>query len=174
MKRSDQIRGRGTTAIAGVFVFIVIQIVLTGCATTIDKKGSGVISSREATAIWNSYKIFPNYNYYYSGPKSRPNFLIGIDDKYRLTSKFWIPIDLKSEMLNNWFNWYQPRVGYSQDPYGAFIVGANNERIGLWYSMLDWRLTGAATVGPDNTISVTLPATRSMGGGIRGKGADSF
>jgi len=139
-----------------VLIVIAAQGLLAGCAAT-GTKTSGVITSREATDIWHSYTVYPNYNYYYVGSDSQPRFIIGIDDKYRLTSKNWKAVDLTPEMLNNWINWARPRVGYSQDPYGAFIVDSNGQRVGLWYSMRKWRLTGSAKVGEDNTIAVTRP-----------------
>ena len=94
-----------------VLVLVVVQSTLTGCATTAGKKSSGVVTSRKATEIWHSYEILPNYHYYYSGPNSQPNFIIGIDDKYQFTSKLWKPVDLTPEMLKNWFNYINPRVG---------------------------------------------------------------
>ena len=139
-----------------VLIVIAAQGLLAGCAAT-GTRTSGVITSREATDIWHSYTVYPNYNYYYVGSDSQPRFIIGIDDEYRLTSKNWKPVDLTPEMLNNWINWARPRVGYSQDPYGAFIVDSNGQRVGLWYSMRKWRLTGSAKVGEDNTIAVTRP-----------------
>lgn len=175
MKPIAQIRKKtGETAIQTVLVLLIIPIIMAGCATASGTKGSGVVTSREATDIWHSYDIQPNYNYYYSGPQSQPDYIIGIDKKYRLTSKLWKPVDLTPEILKKWFNFSRQRVGISQDPYGAFIVDSNNERVGLWYSVRDWRLTGAATVGADSTISVTRPAKPGdMGGGMRGKGSDS-
>jgi hypothetical protein len=137
---------------------VVILSTLTGCAATAGKNSSGVVTSREATEIWHSYEILPNYRYYYSGPDSQPNYIIGIDDKYHLISHLWKPVDLTPEMLKNWFNYIRPRVGYSQSPYGAFILGPNGERIGLWYSVRDWRLTGTARVGDNNQVAVTRPA----------------
>ena len=142
---------------ASILISGIMLGALTGCATTAAKKSSGVVTSREATDIWHSYEIAPNYNYYYSGPDSRPNYIIGIDDKYTLTSKLWKSVDLTPEMLNNWFNYGRPRVGYSQDPYGAYITDAGGERIGLWYSVNDWRLTGSAVVSADNQVAVTIP-----------------
>jgi hypothetical protein len=140
-----------------IFLAVVLSA-LTGCATaTKVEKGSGVITSREATAIWNSYKILPNYHYYYYGPKSLPDYIIGIDDKYHLTSELWVPVNLTPEMLKNWFNYYEPRVGYSENPYGAFIVGPNGERLGLWYSVQDWQQVGTASLGENNQVSVTTP-----------------
>ena len=147
----------GKTTIASIVVFAVIFSVLSGCAATADQKSSGVITSREATDIWNSYEVLPNYNYYYSGPDSQPNYIIGIDDKYALTSQLWKSVDLTPQMLKNWLNYKHPRVGYSQSPFGAFITDPGGNRIGLWYSVQDWRLTGSATVYADNRVDVTLP-----------------
>ena len=160
----------------GIISGVLIALMLTlngGVAASAGKKSrTGVVTSREATDIWHSYEIRPDYNYYFTGPTSQPDFIIGIDKKYRLTSKLWKPVDLTPEMLKKWFNFIHPRVGYSQDPYGAFIVDAEGNRVGLWYSVKDWRLTGGATVGEDNTISVTRPDKPGGGGsgGIRGKG----
>ena len=159
----------GKTALLGVLVLVVVQSTLTGCATTAGKKSSGVVTSREATDIWHSYEILPNYHYYTSGPDTQPNYIIGIDDRYKLISEFWKPVDLTPEMLKNWFNYIRPRVGYSQSPYGAFIKGPDGERIGLWYSVRDWRLTGTASVGENNQVTVTRPARST-----RGKDKKSF
>jgi hypothetical protein len=144
-----------------VCIFVFILITLTGCAATAEKKSSGVVTSREATEIWHSYEILPNYHYYYSGPDTQPNYIIGIDDRYHLQSKLWKPVDLTPEKLKNWINYGRPRVGYSLDIYGAFITDSNGERVGLWYSVHDWRLLGSASVGENNQVSVTRPARSS-------------
>ena len=156
----------GKTAIGSVLLLVVILSALIGCATAM-KSGSSIIPSREATEIWHSYEILPNYHYYYSGPKSQPNFFIGIDDKYQFTSKLWEPVDLTPDMLKNWFNFIRPRVGYSQNTYGAFITGPNGERLGLWYSVRDWRTVGSASLNENNQVSVTAPGRRLPGGGSK-------
>jgi hypothetical protein len=149
-------KGRTIANIAALFVLIVTYSTLSGCAGTL--KSSGVITSHEATAIWHSYEIQPNYNYYYAGPNTRPFYIIGVDDRYKLKSKLWKPVDLTPEMLKDWFNYYRPRVGgYNPLPYGAFINGPDEERIGLWYSVVDWRLTGTAILGENNEVTILLP-----------------
>ena len=96
--------------------------------------------------------------YYYAGPDTRPFYIIGVDDRYKLISKLWKPVDLTPEMLKDWFNYFRPRVGgYNPLPYGAFINGPNGERIGLWYSVLDWRLTGSAILGENNEVTIFMP-----------------
>jgi hypothetical protein len=149
-------------ALLPVLALIVMLILLSGCAATSDKKSSGVVTSREATEIWHSYEILPNYRYYYSGPDTQPNYIIGIDDQYHLVSGLWKPVDLTPAMLKNWLNYIRPRVGYSQSPYGAFITDAKGERIGLWYSVRDWRLTGTARVGDNNQVTITRPPRPAM------------
>ena len=149
-------KGRTIANIAALIVLIVIYGTLSGCAGTL--KSSGVITSQEATAIWHSYEIQANYNYYYAGPNTRPFYIIGVDDRYKLKSKLWKPVDLTPEMLKDWFNYFRPRVGgYNPLPYGAFINGPNGERIGLWYSVVDWRLTGSARLGENNEVTIFLP-----------------
>jgi hypothetical protein len=119
----------GTPTIPSVLVLILILITLTGCSQTSGIKSSGVVHSREATDIWHSYEVLPNYNYYISGAESRPWYIVGIDDRYSLTSKNWKPVDLTPEMLNKWINYYRPRVGYDLKVYGSFIVDPNGERV---------------------------------------------
>ena len=145
-------------------LILVIMLTAQTCVTASERKGSTIIPSREATELWHSYEINPNYNYYYSGPNSQPNYIIGIDNKYQFTSKNWKPVDLTPEMLKKWFNFIKPRVGYSLDTYGAFITGPNGERLGLWYSVKDWRLVGSASVNENNQVSVTAPAIPRSGG----------
>ncbi len=143
--------------IMALLLLIATHTILAGCATTLTKS-SGVITSREATDIWHSYEILPNYRYYYAGPDSQPDYIIGIDDTYQLTSKLWKPVELTPKILKNWLNFTRPRVGYSQSPYGAFIMSPGGERIGLWYSVRDWRLKGSATVGENYQVSVIEPS----------------
>ena len=148
----------GKSVIMLALLGMAVQGVLTGCATT-GTKTTGIITSREATDIWHSYTVYPNYNYYYVGSDSQPRFIIGIDNKYRLTSKNWKPVDLTPEMLEKWINYYRPRVGYDLKVYGSFILDPDGKRVGLWYSMRTWRVTGTVTFGENNQISVTRPAS---------------
>ena len=143
-------------AIVSVLILIGFQSTLTGCATT--GTNSGITNSREATDIWHAYEILPNYHYYFWGPVSQPFYIIGIDEKYQLKSSHWKPVDLKPAMLKNWFNYIDPRVGYSYSLWGALITGPNGERIGLWYSVRDWRRLGSASLGENNQVTVITPS----------------
>ena len=123
------------TVIVSVLVSIGIQSTLTGCAAI--GTNSGITNSQEATDIWHSYEILPNYHYYIWGPVSQPFYIIGIDEKYQLTSSHWKPVDLTPAMLKNWFNYIDPRVGFSPFLWGSLITGPSGERIGLHFSTPD-------------------------------------
>jgi hypothetical protein len=158
MKHLSQNKSKtGKAAIVAVLFWVVIQSTLIGCAT-VPERASGIRSSQEATDIWHSYQILPNYKYYYAGADAQPSYIIGIDDRYHLTSKLWKPVDLTPEKLKNWINYIRPRVGYSPALYGADIMDLNGQRVGLWYSMRDWRRLGTASVNENNQISVTRPS----------------
>ncbi len=159
MKHQPQnINKTGKTAIGAAIIVVVFHSILIAHPATAAKKPSGVTSSQAATDIWQSYQILPNYNYYYSGPESQPNYIIGIDDRYHLTSKLWKSVDLTPDKLKNWINYVRPRVGYSPRLYGADITDKDDQRIGLWYSVRDWRLLGTARVAENNQVAVTRPA----------------
>ena len=143
-------------ALVSVLILVGFQSTLTGCAAT--GKSSGITNSQEATDIWHSYEILPNYHYYFWGPISQPFYIIGIDDQYQLTPSSWQPVDLTAAMLRNWFNYIDPRVGYSPFLWGALITGPNGERIGLWYSVRDWRRLGSASLGENNQVTVITPS----------------
>ena len=144
-----------------IFLLVVLLSTLAGCAAS--GRNLPVTNSQEATDIWHSYEILPNYHYYIWGPVSQPFYIIGIDEKYQLTPSHWKPVDLTPAMLKNWFNYLHPRVGFSPFLYGALITGPNGERIGLWYSVVDWRLTGSATVGENNEVVILMPTDEGRG-----------
>lgn len=159
MKHLDHINPNTVmTTMVSVLALAFIQGSMISCATASGIKGSGITASQEATDQWHSFEILPNYNYYYVGGQTRPNYLIAIDKQYSLTSKLWKPIDLTPEQLKKWID-IPPRVGYDPQLYGADIKGPNGEQIGLWYSVRDWRDRGSASLGENNQVSVTIPIT---------------
>ena len=151
----QNIKKIGNPVIISVLISIGIQSTLTGCAAI--GTNSGITNSQEATDIWHSYEILPNHHYYIWGPVSQPFYIIGIDEKYQLTPSHWKPVDLTPAMLKNWFNYIDPRVGFSPFLWGSLITGPNGEQIGLWYSVRDWRDLGSASLGENNQVSVTRP-----------------
>ena len=98
-----------------IFGLAVIQSMLISCAAT--GRSSGVITGREATAIWHTYEILPDYHYYYAGPDAQPFYIIGIDDRYKLMSKLWNAAP--TTLLLSWLLDNRQILKYD----GAFSIG---------------------------------------------------
>ena len=88
--------------------------------------------SPEVTQVFEAGKILSDHQYYISGFQRIPYAIIAIDDNYQLRSGPWQPLDLNSATLNQIV--YRMDQVYSLTPRGAWIVGHEGRRLGVWYS----------------------------------------
>lgn len=116
--------------------FLLAAIFLSACAP--GRYGS-FEPNRDVNDSFNNHEVLPDYQYYYTGPQSRPNALLGVRKEYTLISEFWQSFSPTSEQLedivarmNDYYD--LPVFG----PYGAYIVNPNGERVGIWYSKFDY------------------------------------
>ncbi len=143
---------RKSAAVLAV-LFLTTGNILAGCAGS----WGHVSPSREATELFHAYTILPDHRYYYSGPDEYPFAIIGIHNDYDLKSNLWKPVDLTSGQLNSWINWPTVRVGYDVNTYGAYLKGPNDESIGVWYGVRDWRAWGTVNLLDGKQVVVTTP-----------------
>ena len=140
-----------------IYFFIVASLMtLMGCAANTANIGR-LAYSNEVTQTFESYTVLENHNYYYSGPDTYPMAVVAIHTDYRLDSRLWKPIDMTPEQLRKWLSYRTVRVGYSGSTYGSTILGPDNQVIGAWYSIQDWRDEGWVKVFADNRIMVSTP-----------------
>ena len=152
-----------TTTIALSALFLLMQSTLMGCGGNYGK----VSPSREATELFHAYQILPDHQYYYTGPDAYPFAVIGIHKNYTLRSSYWKPVDLTPKRLRDWLNFSTTRVGYDLNVYGAYLVGPNGERIGVWYAVRDWRAWGTVKLEQGNQVVVTTPDLERSGSSFR-------
>lgn len=89
----------------------------------------------ELTQAFQSYKVEPDYKYYYYGQTNYPYAIIGIDPAYQLTSKVWREIDPETEQFKNMVYWVWGGDYYSPIS-GANILSPTGEKVGIWYSSI--------------------------------------
>jgi hypothetical protein len=135
-------------------IIIPILILLAGCANA--RYGRTVIDD-QARQIFESYQILSDYRYYYSGSDVHPDAVIAIDSAFTLTTSLWKPVTPTPDQMKNWFNWLRPRVGWDLRPYGRAILSDNGKRIGLWYSVVDWRDHTVVKMIDDHTVEISPP-----------------
>ncbi len=96
--------------------------------------------SNTVTDTFENHRILPDYRYYFSGNDYKPTAVVGIHKDYTLSSPYWHPKDLSEKQLGIWMNRITMQAGaeYNVFPNGAYILDAQGNRIGVWYSV--WTL----------------------------------
>jgi hypothetical protein len=115
--------------------------------------------SPEITKIFDDYRILSDHSYYYSGLQGVPDAIVGIQTGYSLKSKTWQPVDLSSQMLNKWV--YRMTSVHLVTPRGAWILGPDGHRIGVWYSA---RHQATVRVEQGNRVVVVPPLPPELRG----------
>ena len=139
-------------------------LLVSSCST---KYPRGTIRENHAvTNIFRSAEINPDYNYFYYGIVLEPDTIMGIDKGYTVQSRFWSPVDLTTEQLQTWIttldNAPQDTVfasSYMGRYQGAYVLDPNGDRVGMWYSKLDW---GVFEFQPENIVVPYPPALKEI------------
>ena len=128
------------------------------CSCTTSNYGK-LQPSPEITKIFDDNRILSDHSYYYSGLQGVPDAIVGIHSGYSLKSKMWQQIDFSSFLLRKLVE----RMGYVHmiTPRGAWILGPDGNRIGVWYSA---RHQTAVRVGQDNRVAIAPPPPPGLRG----------
>jgi hypothetical protein len=95
-------------------------------------EGYGSLASRsDVTQAFESNKIDPELNYYFSGSDVWPDAIIGVNKTYTLDSTLWKKIEATPAVLKNLVSGMMSRP---KDPYGSTILDDKGVQIGVWYS----------------------------------------
>ena len=109
-------------------------LLLAACAAS--GANGGLVRSADVTQQFRSYEPAPQYRYYHSGWSNNPYAIVAIDARYSLRDRLWTAFTPDGDTLKKLLNaLYED---YNLSPYGAYIVDARGNRIGLWYSAIRW------------------------------------
>jgi hypothetical protein len=131
-----------------MFFLAMASILLTGCGT---KYGS-LQRSHAVNHVFQDYDLLPDHHYYYFGHKSTPHAIAGIHSDYILTSPAWNPVSPTAEQMRTWIS--RMNAVYGDAPYGAFILGPNKSKLGIWFSSLRY---AKIELGENNEIIALSP-----------------
>ena len=146
-------------------VFLSILLILAGCSTGPHGK---LQWSDEALNSFEEAQILQDHTYYFFGPEMQPDAIIAIDNQFVLAESFWKPIDLTSTHLARWMERIDNDHRFRDKKYrGAVIVDAEGNRLGVWYSPIDWTVIRR---GEDNIVIIHTPDTDRLHREGNGKG----
>jgi hypothetical protein len=131
-------------------------VVLAGCAGT--GNYGRLAPNDKVKNAFETYQLPSDYQYYYSGPDAYPKALIGIQNEYRLESKFWKPVDLTTTQLKKWLELGgRPRPGYNLDRNGSDILAPDGRQVGIWYAVKNWKDRATVKMIDDKTLNISPP-----------------
>jgi hypothetical protein len=137
-----------------VFLGVVLLVLsMAGCAG----RYGNLVYDEAVDQMFENLTVLPDHRYYFSGSDSRPDAIIAIDTRYALKSNIWKPVEMTSEELKRWIDNPARRARLYPYNYGRYIVSDDGQRIGLWYSLKDWRAFATVKMLNDTTVQVSTP-----------------
>ena len=138
-----------TKGTALIFAALIIHL---GCAENYGR----LRRSPEVNDIFKSYQVLSDHRYYFSGPESRPEVILGIHRDYTLKTTQWTEVVLTESLLRKWVDWlnfhFDSYVRYF--PAGYAILDPDGKQVGIWYSIWDY---APVIFNEDNVIEVFPP-----------------
>lgn len=150
-------------------VICILSLALSGCAgikgMNSNVESGKIQESNDVTRSYKAYAINPDYNYYFYGPDSLPDAIMGIGKAYNVQSSLWKQIALTKEQLEYWVVWGD-REGSGESfsrrysgYQGAYILDPQGNVIGDWYSKKDMGIFEF----PGNNVVVPYPPMNQGG-----------
>jgi hypothetical protein len=133
-------------------VLFVLFLALSACA------GNYGLMQQNAKVdqIFKNYQVLADYKYYFSGPETRPEAILGVRRDYTLETTQWTQVSLTEKQLKEWVDglyFYFHDLTHNR-PYGSVILDPSGKQIGIWYSI--WDYTPVIFKG-DNIVQIYPP-----------------
>ena len=132
---------------------LLMIFLLAGCS---GGRYGNIYPDGQVTKDFDTFKIDPGMNYYYSGPDLFPNALIGLKKEYVLDSDLWKPIKPTPQSFRDMILHMQDKAQeYREFQHGFIMFDDKGRPIGVWYSIL--RARTFTQMGEGNKVRVYTP-----------------
>lgn len=139
-------------------MWVAAALLLVGCASLHSRNYGMMTLDSNVKESFETYQVYPNYNYYVSGPDFFPHAILGLDKAYKLESDLWKPVDMTASKLREIVSGMKETVRHLDvrlTLYGFALIDDKGKQIGIWYSI------NAATTSlwtkDDNTVIIITP-----------------
>jgi hypothetical protein len=137
----------------GLMMILLTVLLLSGC---LGGRYGNIYPDGQVSKDFDSFKIDPGVNYYYSGPDLYPNALIGLKKEYVLDSDLWKSFKPTPESFRDMILHMQDKAQEYREFQRGFIMYDNKgQPIGVWYSILKARTF--TQMGEGNKVRVYTP-----------------
>lgn len=147
MKTSFAIRSHRMVA-SGV----IMAAILFGCAWP----GPHLQHNSAVALHFDSFRIYPQYQYYTAGTLQDPRAILALKPGYILESPGWQAVHMTPELLAQWIGAFKADMFVDGNVFsdGANVIGLNGELAGHYYSVWEYPVV---RVPKAMTIAVAVP-----------------
>ncbi len=160
MNRPDRLQVLYSSKII-LSVFLIAAVLVVGCSG----KYGLVVYNYDVKKMFETYQLPLDHTYYYSGTEVFPKAMIGIQNEFRLESKYWKQVEPNQDLLKKWFDRQRLEQGYVWKKNGSQIISPDGNPIGIWYSLGKWKNSAMVKMIDDNTVFIGHPVEGRKGGG---------
>ena len=129
---------------------------MAGCVAFTGTYGS-IIPNDAALKSFESFRMDPAMNYYYSGADANPNAIIGLKKAYDLDNDLWKPIGPDDKVFKSLVRGMQRIANIYELPLHGFVMKDHQgQPVGIWYSVFSVK-TRLIKMGKGNKVVVYTP-----------------
>ncbi|MEN6332177.1 MAG: hypothetical protein ABFD57_09330 [Smithella sp.] len=144
---------------AKIVLSIIVCTALAACAAekiVFTKNWGKIVPDNEATEVFETYKVSPDFNYYISGSDVYPNAILGLNKAYTLDSTLWKKVELSQANLQEMVTDMKSKArDIGQNQFGFVVLDNQGKKIGVWYSLLT--ATAPVRMKEDNKVIIYTP-----------------
>jgi hypothetical protein len=143
--------------LAATLVGVAMVTALAGCATS---TGARLDRSGQVLNDFRNARVLPDHRYYTTGPQGAPNAILGVSSAYTLVSDRWTEREMTPDLLRRLvFRMNTEFLATEAGLLGAYVLGPEGERIGVWYSAVG--ITTVVMLG-EGKVRIDPPLTPAI------------
>ena len=123
-------------------------------------------NSADVGQAFETLHVSSDYRYWYLYLENTPYAVLGLNREYRIEDIMWTEVEPSSEMFQKVVGLVQSFPVPGSRTFGAYILDAKGEQIGVWYSSM----SAGISIDPDTKVVFITTGTPWMVGGGDGNG----
>jgi len=146
-------------------VAVALAILISACSTA---NLGWLRNSEEVGRAFETLQVSPDYRYWYLYLENSPYAVLGLNREYRIEDILWTEAAPDSEVFQKVVGLVQGFPVPGSRTFGAYVLDANGDRIGVWYSSM----SAGISVDPATKVVFITTGTPWMTGDGSDDGRD--
>ena len=121
---------------AGTLICLGALLIIAGCSGA---NYGGIRHSRDVRQAFETYHVYPDHRYYCLNQENNPYAVVALQPGYTISDPQWREFDPQTGTLEKVVELVKGFPADYLNAYGSYLLDANGNRIGYWYSSLPLR-----------------------------------